>query len=518
MTIKELERQTGLPRTTIRFYEQEGLIAPERRENNYRDYSEEDAATLEKIKLLRKLSLEVGTISRLKAGELTLSQALREQAAVLEADRGDLERYAQVCLEMSRIEVDFGTLDPEPWLKELESWPLPPSRQVDLSRDSIAAAPYPWRRYFARGLDVGLCTCLWMAVRYLVLEWYAPDQVLDGALRSLADMYGGWLFLFLLEPILLAAWGYTPGKWIMGLRVRREDGRKLTWEEAGDRLVGVFFRGTGLGIPIYNIARLWDCYEKCAKDQVMSWDQGLSYTARPMKWGRGAVLAALCLLVTAAEFLVTDRSYLPPYPTEPLTAEQAVENYNWYERRRTELLGTTPRTSLNRDGSWAVQPSAYVSWSQWIELEKGAGEWSPVVWTVDQDGRVTGWSVTWDAAGNPYQTELEVLEPAMNILSPLLFALAPEAGEGSFLCQERFTQARRASLHMVLSILEDTRLQGAGTQGKVQGMGGVTLELEVLTARGYSRTSYSDGMTKLDQEDPGAGDLVIRFTASLTEG
>ena len=54
---------------------------------------------------------------------------------------------------------------------------------------------------------------------------------------------------------------------------------------------------------------------------------------------------------------------------------------------------------------------------------------------------------------------------------------------------------------MVLSILEDTRLQGAGTQGKVQGMGGVTLELEVLTARGYSRTSYSDGMTKLDQED-----------------
>lgn len=152
----------------------------------------------------------MGTISRLKAGELTLSQALREQAAVLEADRGDLERYAQVCLEMSRTEVDFGTLDPEPWLKELESRPLPPSRQVDLSRDSIAAAPYPWRRYFARGLDVGLCICLWMAVRYLVLEWYAPDQVLDGALRSLADMYGGWLFLFLLEPILLAGLGLHP--------------------------------------------------------------------------------------------------------------------------------------------------------------------------------------------------------------------------------------------------------------------------------------------------------------------
>ena len=56
MTIKELERRTGLPRTSIRFYEQEGLLTPERRENNYRDYSEDNVRTLEKIKLLRRLS------------------------------------------------------------------------------------------------------------------------------------------------------------------------------------------------------------------------------------------------------------------------------------------------------------------------------------------------------------------------------------------------------------------------------------------------------------------------------
>ena len=48
MTIKELERRTGLPRTSIRFYEQEGLLTPERRENNYRDYSEDNVRTLEK--------------------------------------------------------------------------------------------------------------------------------------------------------------------------------------------------------------------------------------------------------------------------------------------------------------------------------------------------------------------------------------------------------------------------------------------------------------------------------------
>lgn len=216
MTIKELERQTGLPRTTIRFYEQEGLIAPERRENNYRDYSEEDAATLEKIKLLRKLSLEVGTISRLKAGELTLSQALREQAAVLEADRGGSGALRP---GVPGDEPDRGGLrDAGPGaLAQGAGEPAPAALPAGGPVSGLhCRRPLPLEKILCRGLDVGLCTCLWMAVRYLVLEWYAPDQVLDGALRSLADMYGGWLFLFLLEPILLAAWGYTPGKWIWG--------------------------------------------------------------------------------------------------------------------------------------------------------------------------------------------------------------------------------------------------------------------------------------------------------------
>ena len=86
MTIKELEQRTGLPRTSIRLE----LLHPERKENNYRDYSEEDVHTLKKIKLLRQLSLDLEDIRRLQAGELPLGQALSEQALVLEGDRADL--------------------------------------------------------------------------------------------------------------------------------------------------------------------------------------------------------------------------------------------------------------------------------------------------------------------------------------------------------------------------------------------------------------------------------------------
>ena len=211
MTIKELERRTGLPRTSIRFYEQEGLLTPERRENNYRDYSEDNVRTLEKIKLLRRLSLDLEAIRRLQAGELSLSQALAGQALALEGDRADLERYAQVCEELSRTETSYDDLDPEPWLAALEEKSLPLSRRVDpAEQDSIAAAPYPWRRFFARALDLSLAGILWSALQYLVLHWYWPEFGLMGFADTLVSAWGAWLFLLVLEPILLCTWGYTP--------------------------------------------------------------------------------------------------------------------------------------------------------------------------------------------------------------------------------------------------------------------------------------------------------------------
>lgn len=50
MTIKEVEEQTGLSRSTIRFYEKEKLIEPLRNDKNgYRDYSETDVEKLKKL-------------------------------------------------------------------------------------------------------------------------------------------------------------------------------------------------------------------------------------------------------------------------------------------------------------------------------------------------------------------------------------------------------------------------------------------------------------------------------------
>ena len=57
MTSKEMEARSGVPRANIRYYEAEGLLAPARSGNGYRDYSEADVETLKQVKLFRKLDL-----------------------------------------------------------------------------------------------------------------------------------------------------------------------------------------------------------------------------------------------------------------------------------------------------------------------------------------------------------------------------------------------------------------------------------------------------------------------------
>ena len=49
MNIKDIETQSGMTRANIRFYEQEGLLSPQRQSNGYRDYSDADLETLQRI-------------------------------------------------------------------------------------------------------------------------------------------------------------------------------------------------------------------------------------------------------------------------------------------------------------------------------------------------------------------------------------------------------------------------------------------------------------------------------------
>ena len=517
MTIKELERRTGLPRTSIRFYEQEGLLTPERRENNYRNYSEDNVRTLEKIKLLRRLSLDLDAIRRLQAGELSLSRALAGQALALEGDRADLERYAQVCEELSRTETSYDDLDPEPWLAALEEKSLPLSRRVDpAEQDSIAAAPYPWRRFFARALDLSLAGILWSALQYLVLHWYWPEFGLMGFADTLVSAWGAWLFLLVLEPILLCTWGYTPGKRLLRLKVRREDGSKLDLERAVIRTAWILLRGFALNVPFLNLLCLGTCYDKCVKDQVMPWDQELRYTVRPAGKKRVAAYVAISLLFPLPSMAIVSESWRLPNPDGPLTPEQVVENYNFLERRVESLWGERPQLSLEPDGRWREAPPVYQDLQEgWMWLELEDSEWGPVEFSTDEDGYVTGFSVTWSPRGSSYGEKLDLWWPTTEFLPNLFLALSPGAEDWSFPWQKTFSDKRVDAVGLALALDQvDFSQTGSCLSSQREDLGGLTGTVEVLDSQGYQSTIETG---RLLQEDPGNGVLVLRFTAALSD-
>lgn len=525
MTIKELERRTGLPRTSIRFYEQEGLLTPERRENNYRDYSEDNVRTLEKIKLLRRLSLDLDAIRRLQAGDLSLSRALAGQALALEGDRADLERYAQVCEELSRTETSYDDLDPEPWLAALEEKSLPLSRRVDpAEQDSIAAAPYPWRRFFARALDLSLAGTLWVFLQYFIFHKYSffhwdlswPEGVVALLVETSFSAWAAWFVLLLLEPILLCTWGYTLGKWLLRLKVRQEDGQKLEYLDALNRTFRVFWQGCGFGVLlIYEACMIYRCTQ-CSKDQVMPWDTGLQYTVRPVKGRRIAVFVLAFLLVSLSDDLLLDLSWRLPHPAGPLTPEQAVENYNFLERRVESLWGERPQLSLEPDGRWREAPPVYQDLQEgWMWLELEDSEWGPVEFSTDEDGYVTGFSVTWSPRGSSYGEKLDLWWPTTEFLPNLFLALSPGAEDWSFPWQKTFSDKRVDAVGLALALDQvDFSQTGSRLSSQREDLGGLTGTVEVLDSQGYQSTIETG---QLLQEDPGNGVLVLRFTAALSD-
>lgn len=100
MLIRDLEIRSGLDRATIRFYEKEGLITPDRKENGYRDYTAQNLDDLLKIKLLRQLGMSLDRIRAIQHGSTQLQTVLEEQIGILDRKIREAENARRVCLQM----------------------------------------------------------------------------------------------------------------------------------------------------------------------------------------------------------------------------------------------------------------------------------------------------------------------------------------------------------------------------------------------------------------------------------
>lgn len=121
MKINEVEVLVGITKKNIRFYEEQGLLAPRRNaENGYREYGEEDVRVLKQIKLLRKLGLPIEEIRLMQNGTLTVGDGMRRHLISLEREKQNVEQSIMLCQELQAEEISVGNLDVKEILERME--------------------------------------------------------------------------------------------------------------------------------------------------------------------------------------------------------------------------------------------------------------------------------------------------------------------------------------------------------------------------------------------------------------
>ena len=137
MTIKEVEKELGLSRVTIRFYEKENLLTPQRSGNSYREYNEEDVAVLKKIVILRKLGFSLSEIKDFLEQNTPLQKLLEKNIQELQEKMNELNGAIRICKKMQSRQEDFDTFNENFYWDEIKEQEERGNKFLEIVNDSI---------------------------------------------------------------------------------------------------------------------------------------------------------------------------------------------------------------------------------------------------------------------------------------------------------------------------------------------------------------------------------------------
>ncbi len=383
MTIKEIEIKSGMTRANIRFYESEGLLSPKRAENGYRDYSEDDLDILMRIRLLRELGMSLEEIKQLHLGEKNLQSALKNHIKKLAVDKKYLEISQEVCKIMNEDGVSYQTLDAQRYLCKLNQ--ISEQTVQELEKDVLPRVTAPWKRFFARFLDMSIYSLIITVIFSLGLNL----NLSNSSGWNIVDVILTLIMMWIIEPILLCVFGTTLGKWVLGLYVIDDDGNKLSYRSATERTSAVCWHGIGFCIPIFQYWKLWKSYSACKDGHILMWEDESELVLRDTRGWRGILYAGVYALVIFAEVVILFSEQIPRH-RGPISTEQFCENYNnladYYEIDTGEILDAT--------GKWIQRPEAQTT--AYITLFFSSPEFN----IIEKDGEVVEVSFTLEQTNN----------------------------------------------------------------------------------------------------------------------
>lgn len=147
-SIKEAAGITGITEQNIRYYERQKLLFPERnRENDYREYSEEDIRRLKFICLFRRLDMPIADIRKLFNGETTLSEAMDALERRLESEKEWLDAALAFCRSIR--EPSLESMDVDAYLQDMDEKEKKGSVFAQIARDYAAVNRFEQKRAFS---------------------------------------------------------------------------------------------------------------------------------------------------------------------------------------------------------------------------------------------------------------------------------------------------------------------------------------------------------------------------------
>lgn len=202
--------------------------------------------------------------------------------------------------------------------------------------DALHELATPWRRYWARSLDITLSTCL-VAMLIGMVRPSLLSQLSAGAGER-------WVILLILFPLALAmdalthwALGNTPGKAIAGIKVLAEGGRRPLGAAAYlGRNFGVYVFGLGLGVPFVSLITLILSYRRAAAAEPSRWDRRWSArayarsSAELRTWGTACVyvIALIALFALGRHAQSTHSRYIAGRTPAPILQQELTQAAN----------------------------------------------------------------------------------------------------------------------------------------------------------------------------------------------
>jgi uncharacterized RDD family membrane protein YckC len=143
---------------------------------------------------------------------------------------------------------------------------IEPSEIITGDRDPRGPNPSqvnPWVRLVARLFDYALF--------FLLLRLFLPSSFYYPEIEQILPLeFFAWVPI---ETLLLATWGTTPGKWLLGTKLIKRYAKVIDFETAFKRSFYVWFRGIGMGISFVNLMCMTFGYYRLRTQHCTSWDR-----------------------------------------------------------------------------------------------------------------------------------------------------------------------------------------------------------------------------------------------------